>query len=62
VPAVDGYPLTFTLFWGEGRTHTRYFCRDQHVYEIPGVYHATFCATDGIAGHETCANVRVRVD
>jgi hypothetical protein len=59
---VDDYPLRFTLAWGDGRRHTRYFCRDQHTYNAAGVYLATFCATDGIAGHETCASVRVRVD
>lgn len=62
VPPVDDYPLTFTLDWGEGRRHTRSFCRDQHIYETPGVYRATFCASDGIAGHESCASFRVRVN
>jgi hypothetical protein len=62
VPPVDDYPLTFTLDWGEGRRHTRYFCRDDHVYEVPGVYRATFCAADGIAGHESCASFRVKVE
>lgn len=62
VPPVDDYPLTFTLDWGEGRAHTRYFCREQHTYETAGVYRATFCATDGIAGHESCASFRVKVD
>jgi hypothetical protein len=61
-PPVDGYPLTFTLAWGDGRRHTRYFCRDEHTYEAPGVYRATFCATDGIDGHETCAGFRVKVE
>jgi len=63
VPPVDDYPLTFTLVWGDdGRRHTRYFCRDDHTYETPGIYQATFCAADGIAGHESCASFRVRVD
>jgi hypothetical protein len=62
VPPVDDYPLTFTLDWGEGRRHTRSFCRDQHTYETAGLYRATFCATDGIAGHESCASFRVKVD
>jgi hypothetical protein len=62
VPPVDDYPLAFTLDWGEGRVHTRYFCREQHTYETSGVYRATFCATDGIAGHESCASFRVRVN
>lgn len=60
VPPVDGYPLTFTLDWGEGRVHTRSFCRNQHTYETAGEYRATFCASDGIAGHESCASFRVR--
>ena len=62
VPPVDGYPLTFTLAWGDGRRHTRYFCREDHTYDTPGVYEATFCATDGIEGHESCAGVRVKVE
>ena len=62
VPPVDGYPLTFTLAWGDGRRHTRYFCRDDHTYDTPGVYQATFCATDGIDGHESCASFRVKVE
>ena len=63
VPPVDGYPLTFTLAWGDDRrVHTRYFCRDDHVYDTPGIYRATFCATDCIEGHETCATVRVKVE
>jgi len=63
VPPVDNYPLTFTLAWGDDhRVHTRYFCRDDHVYDTPGIYRATFCATDGIEGHETCATVRVKVE
>jgi hypothetical protein len=62
VPPVDGYPLTFTLAWGDGRRHTRYFCRDDHTYDTPGVYQATFCAADGIDGHESCASFRVKVD
>ena len=61
-PPVDGYPLTFTLAWGDGRLHTRYFCRDDHTYDTAGVYRATFCATDGIDGHESCASFRVKVD
>jgi len=60
-PPVDDFPLTFTLDWGDGRRHTRYFCRDDHVYDTPGIFRATFCATDGIEGHETCASVRVKV-
>jgi hypothetical protein len=62
VPPVDGYPLTFTLAWGDGRRHTRSFCRDDHTYDTPGVYLATFCATDGIEGHESCASFRVKVE
>jgi hypothetical protein len=63
VPPVDNYPLTFTLAWGDDhRVHIRYFCRDDHVYDTPGIYRATFCATDGIEGHETCATVRVKVE
>ena len=62
VPPVDGYPLTFTLDWGDGRRHTRYFCRDDHTYDTAAVYRATFCATDGIAGHESCASFRVKVE
>ena len=63
VPPVDDYPLTFTLDWGEGgRVHTRSFCREQHVYETPGTFRATFCASDGIAGHDSCASVRVKVN
>jgi len=62
VPPVDDYPLTFTLDWGDGRRHTRYFCRDDHTYDTPGVFRATFCASDGIEGHETCASVRVKVN
>jgi len=60
-PPVDGYPLTFTLDWGEGRRHTRYFCRDEHTYDAAGIFRATFCATDGIDGHESCASFRVKV-
>ncbi len=62
VPPVDGYPLTFTLQWGDGRRHTRYFCREDHTYDTPGVYQATFCATDGIDGHDSCASFRVKVE
>ena len=62
VPPVDGYPLTFTLAWGDGRRHTRYFCRNDHTYETPGVYQATVCATDWIEGHESCAGFRVKVE
>jgi len=62
VPPVDGYPLTFTLAWGDGRRHTRYFCREDHTYDTAGVYQATFCATDGIEGHESCASFRVKVE
>ena len=63
VPPVDDYPLTFTLAWGDdNRRHTRTFCRDEHTYDTPGVYRATFCAADGIDGHESCATFRVKVD
>jgi hypothetical protein len=62
VPPVDDYPLTFTLTWGDGGRHVQAFCRDHHTYENPGAYRATFCATDGVAGHETCKGVNVTVD
>jgi hypothetical protein len=61
-PPVDDFPLTFTANWGDGGRHVRTFCRDQHTYENAGTYRATFCASDGVEGHDSCKNVTVRVD
>ncbi|PYQ16572.1 MAG: hypothetical protein DMF80_04390 [Acidobacteria bacterium] len=61
-PPVDDYPLTFTFTYGDGARHTQSFCRDHHTYPESGTFRATFCATDGIAGHESCGAVKVRVD
>src|SRR5437899_13582 len=53
VPPVDDYPLTFTFTYGDGARHIQTFCRDHHTYQDSGSFRATFCATDGIPGHET---------
>jgi hypothetical protein len=61
-PPVDDYPLTFTFTYGDGARHVQTFCRDHHTYQDSGSFRASFCATDGVAGHESCASFKVRVD
>jgi len=61
-PPVDDYPLTFTFDYGDGVLRVQTFCRNHHIYQVAGSFDARFCATDGIAGHESCANVRVKVE
>jgi hypothetical protein len=61
-PPVDDYPLTFRFDYGDGVLRTLTFCRNNHTYRDPGTFHASFCATDGLAGHESCKDFRVQVE
>jgi hypothetical protein len=60
-PPVDDYPLTFTFDYGDGVLRVQTFCRNHHIYQAAGSFDARFCATDGIAGHESCKDFRVQV-
>lgn len=61
-PPVDDYPLTFTFDYGDGVVRVQTFCRNHHIYQAAGSFDARFCATDGIAGHESCKDFRVQVE
>jgi hypothetical protein len=59
----EGAPIVFEYKWGGNafpRPHFSYFCRDDHVYTVPGAYHAFFCVNDD-HDNRVCQNVLITV-
>lgn len=57
----EGVPLIFEYKWGGmPRPHFSYFCRDDHVYTVPGTFHAFFCVNDD-HDNRVCENVLITV-
>jgi hypothetical protein len=54
----DGDKLTFIYFFGDGKVKTLDFCRHDHVYQKPGLYFASVCASDG-GRHTVCESITV---
>jgi hypothetical protein len=57
----EGETLVYQYKWGGGAEHFSRACRQSHVYDTPGSFHAFFCVYDE-HDHRDCFNQRIDVN
>lgn len=56
----EGERLVYQYKWGGGAEHFSFACRQSHVYDREGSFHAFFCVYDE-HDHRDCANQRIDI-